>query len=212
MLGSWKTSRKGKTLLRMKIHSPALIRAGLAIVCLLPLLRAEPQALKLVEAARKQVGVTTMYDPAYVSLAFPNGDVPMDRGVCTDVVIRAFRSGLSQDLQKLVNEDMRGNFSAYPKQWGLSKPDKNIDHRRVPNLQTYFKRKGWSLSVTKTSTDYLPGDIVTCTVPPNLPHVMIVSDKKAADETPLVLHNIGRGAQEEQCLFTYPLTGHYRVK
>ena len=161
---------------------------------------------------RKQVGVTTVYDPAYVTLAFPNGDVPADRGVCTDVVIRAFRGGLSQDLQKLVNEDMRGNFSAYPKQWGLSKPDKNIDHRRVPNLQTYFKRQGWSLAVSNVATDYQAGDIVTCTVPPNLPHVMIVSDKKAADQTPLVLHNIGRGAREEECLFTYPLTGHYRVK
>lgn len=184
----------------------------LALLLLAAGLLADTPALKLVEAARKQVGVTTMYDPAYVTLAFPNGDVPIERGVCTDVVIRAFRSGLSLDLQKQVNEDMRGNFSAYPKQWGLSKPDKNIDHRRVPNLQTYFKRKGWSLAVTKTAADYLPGDIVTCTVPPNLPHVMIVSDKKGADQTPLVLHNIGLGAQEEECLFTYPLTGHYRVK
>jgi uncharacterized protein len=175
-------------------------------------LLAETPALKLVEAARKQVGVTTRYDPAYVTLAFPNGDVPMDRGVCTDVVIRAFRSGLSQDLQKLMNEDMRGNFSAYPRQWGLSKPDKNIDHRRVPNLQTYFKRKGWSLSVTKSAADYLPGDIVTCTVPPSLPHVMIVSDKMGTGETRLVLHNIGGGAREEEGLFTYPLTGHYRVR
>jgi uncharacterized protein YijF (DUF1287 family) len=190
----------------------AMIRPLFLLGCLLLPLRAETPTLKLVEAARKQVGVTTTYDPAYVTLAFPNGDIPIERGVCTDVVIRAFRSGLSQDLQKLVNEDMRGNFSAYPKQWGLSKPDKNIDHRRVPNLQTYFKRKGWSLAVTKTAADYLPGDIVTCTVPPNLPHVMIVSDKKATDQTPLVLHNIGRGAQEEVCLFTYPLTGHYRVK
>ncbi len=190
----------------------AMIRPLLLLGCLLLPLRAEISPLKLVEAARKQVGVTTMYDPAYVTLAFPNGDVPIERGVCTDVVIRAFRGGLTQDLQKLVNEDMRGNFSAYPKQWGLSKPDKNIDHRRVPNLQTYFKRKGWSLPVTKTATDYLPGDIVTCTVPPNLPHVMIVSDKKGSGETPLVVHNIGRGAQEEECLFTYPLTGHYRVK
>ncbi|OYV05119.1 MAG: DUF1287 domain-containing protein [Verrucomicrobiales bacterium VVV1] len=190
----------------------AMIRPLLLLACLMLPLRAETSPLKLVEAARKQVGVTTMYDPAYVSLAFPNGDVPIERGVCTDVVIRAFRSGLSQDLQKLVNEDMRGNFSAYPKHWGLSKPDKNIDHRRVPNLQTYFKRKGWSLTVTKTATDYQPGDIVTCTVPPNLPHVMIVSDKKGSDQTPLVVHNIGRGAQEEECLFTYPLTGHYRVK
>ena len=189
-----------------------MIRAFLIFVCLILSLHAETPALKLVEAARKQVGVTTTYDPAYVTLAFPNGDVPIDRGVCTDVLIRAFRGGLSQDLQKLVNEDMRASFSAYPKQWGLAKPDKNIDHRRVPNLQTYFKRQGWSLAVSKVATDCQAGDIVTCTVPPNLPHVMIVSDKKAADQTPLVLHNIGRGAREEVCLFTYPLTGHYRVK
>lgn len=189
-----------------------MIRQLLLLCCLLLPLRADTVAIKLVEAARKQVGVTTIYDPAYVVLNFPNGDVPIERGVCTDVVIRAFRGGLSQDLQKLVHEDMTGNFSAYPRQWGLSKPDKNIDHRRVPNLQTYFKRKGWSLGVTNKAADYLPGDIVTCTVPPNLPHVMIVSDRKSGDQTPLVLHNIGRGTQEEQCLFIYPLTGHYRVK
>jgi len=189
-----------------------MIRALLISICLLSPLHAEAPALKLVEAARKQVGVTTMYDPAYVSLAFPNGDVPLERGVCTDVVIRAFRSGISQDLQKLVNEDMHGNFSAYPKQWGLAKPDKNIDHRRVPNLQTYFKRKGWSLAISNVAADYQVGDIVTCMVPPNLPHVMIVSDKKAADQTPLILHNIGRDAREEECLFTYPLTGHYRLQ
>ena len=98
---------------------------------------------KIVEAARKQIGVTTSYVPDYVQLEFPNGDVPRSGGVCTDVVIRALRDGLSRDLQKLVNEDMRGNFSAYPKNWGLSKPDKNIDHRRVPNLRAYFKRKGF---------------------------------------------------------------------
>lgn len=189
-----------------------MIRPLLLLCFLLLPIRAEPPGPKLVEAARRQVGVTTIYDPAYVTLDFPNGDVPAERGVCTDVVIRAFRSGLSLDLQKLVHEDMRGSFSTYPTQWGLSKPDKNIDHRRVPNLQTYFKRKGWSLGVTKISADYLPGDIVTCIVPPNLPHIMIVSDRKSADQTPLVLHNIGRGTQEEECLFTYPLTGHYRAK
>lgn len=167
---------------------------------------------KLVEAARKQVGVTLTYDPAYVVLGYPNGDVPRERGVCTDVVVRAFRDGLSNDLQKLVHEDMAANFGSYPKQWGLKKTDKNIDHRRVPNLQAFFKRRGLVQPVTQNAGDYQPGDLVTCTVPPNLPHIMIVSDKKTAEGRPLVIHNIGRGAQEEDILFMFPLTGHYRWK
>ena len=169
-------------------------------------------AADLVTAAREQVGKTVTYDPAYVSLKYPGGDVPEDRGVCTDVVIRALRKALSVDLQKTVHEDMAANFSAYPKQWGLKTTDKSIDHRRVPNLMTYLKRQGFSLPVSQKAEDFQPGDLVTCTVPPNLPHIMIVSDKKTADGVPLVIHNIGRGAQEEDCLFTYPLTGHYRWK
>lgn len=184
----------------------------LALALLGPAVAAETWGDKLVEAARKQVGVTVSYDPAYTVLTYPGGDVAPDRGVCTDVVIRALRTGMALDLQKLVHEDMQASFSAYPKQWGLSKPDKNIDHRRVPNLQTYFKRKGYSLPVTKEKTDYRPGDIVTCTVPPNLPHVMIVSSTTTAEGVPLVIHNIGRGAQEEDRLFDFPLTGHYRWK
>jgi len=169
---------------------------------------------KIVAAARKQIGVTNSYVPDYVSLDFPNGDVPRTGGVCTDVVIRALRDGLSEDLQKLVNEDMRGNFSAYPKDWGLAKPDKNIDHRRVPNLRAYFKRKGFEQPLPKAGevSKFLPGDIVTCTVAKTLPHVMIVSDHKTPDGRPLVIHNIGGGAQEEDRLFEFPLTGHYRVK
>lgn len=168
---------------------------------------------KLVDAARKQVGVTTSYDPAYVPLKYPGGDVPEDRGVCTDVLIRAMRDGLAKDLQKLVHEDMAENFSVYPKNWGLKRPDKNIDHRRVPNLQTWLKRQGSQipLGAEKDPAKFLPGDIVTCTVPPSLPHVMIVSDRKSGD-VPLVIHNIGGGAREEDMLFRFPLTGHYRVK
>ena len=132
--------------------------------------------------------------------------------MCTDVVIRALRKALDIDLQKLVHEDMRANFSKYPKNWGLSRPDRHIDHRRVPNLKTFFKRRGLSLPVTKDAADYRPGDLVTCTVPPHLPHIMIVSDKTAEDGTPLVIHNIGRGAREENRLFEFPLTGHYRWK
>jgi len=167
---------------------------------------------KLVEAARRQIDVTTGYDPTYVVLAYPGGDVPRARGVCTDVVIRAARDSLAQDLQRLVHEDMRANFAAYPKQWGLSRPDRNIDHRRVPNLQTWFKRRGFALPVGRNATDYQPGDFVTCTVPPHLPHIMIVSDRKTADGRPLVIHNIGGGTREEDVLFVFPLTGHYRWK
>lgn len=169
---------------------------------------------KIVEAARKQVGVTLFYDPAYVVLPYPNGDVPRDHGVCTDVVIRALRDGLSLDLQKLVHEDMKANFSAYPKNWGLKRPDKNIDHRRVPNLRAYFKRRGMELPLPKAGefAAYKAGDIVTCTVPPNLPHIMIVSDKKSAAGRPLVIHNIGAGAHEEDVLAEFPITGHFRWK
>lgn len=183
----------------------------LLFLCLIASALAE-NSTKIAESARKQIGVTTSYDPAYVSLKYPEGDVPKERGVCTDVVIRALRDALDQDLQKLVHEDMRSNFSKYPKNWGLSRTDRSIDHRRVPNLKTYFKRQGFSKPITKNAADYQTGDLVTCTVPPNLPHIMIVSDKKAADGTPLIIHNIGRGAREENSLFTYPITGHYRWK
>lgn len=166
---------------------------------------------RLTEAARDQVGVTTIYDPAYVTLNFPGGDIPRDRGVCTDVVIRALRDGWGIDLQLAVNRDMKANFSAYPSLWGLSRTDRNIDHRRVPNLKTLFARIGAKLPLDDGPTPYLPGDIVTWTLPGNLAHIGIVSDKLSAGGTPLILHNIGRGAQEEDILFTYPMTGHYRI-
>jgi uncharacterized protein len=186
---------------------------SLLLFCLSSSLPAQAEG-KIVVAARKQIGVTISYDPAYTALSYPNGDVPAERGVCTDVVIRAMRSGLAKDLQKLLHEDMGKNFAAYPRNWGLTRPDKNIDHRRVPNLQTYFKRQNYQLTLTKEKDPgkYLPGDIVTCIVPPNLPHIMIVSDQKGENGTPLVIHNIGRGTQEEDMLFSFKLTGHYRVK
>ncbi len=165
----------------------------------------------IAQAARSQIGKTTHYDPAYVGLAYPGGDVPIDRGVCTDVVIRALRDALGMDLQKLVHEDMQRAFSHYPKNWGLKRPDRNIDHRRVPNLRTYFKRSGYSIDVSKKAEDHLPGDIVTCTVG-GRPHIMIVSDKKTSRGVPLVIHNIGAGTQEENRLFDFPITGHYRIK
>lgn len=162
-----------------------------------------------VAAARRQIGVTRLYDPAYVVLPYPGGDVPQDRGVCTDVVIRAMREeGI--DLQKTVHEDMRGHFALYPKKWGLRRPDRNIDHRRVPNLQTWFARQGWSLTPSRSASAYGPGDLVTWMLPGNLPHIGIVSDRKGMRGTPLIIHNIGSGTREEDILFAYPITGHYR--
>ncbi len=166
---------------------------------------------RLAEAARTQVGITTTYDPAYITLAFPGGDLPRDRGTCTDVVIRALRDGWGIDLQLAVNRDMAANFSAYPALWGLTQPDRNIDHRRVPNLQTLLTRIGADLPLTEAPTPYLPGDIVTWTLPGNLSHIGIVSDRRTAEGTPLILHNIGAGAAEDDILFTYPMTGHYRL-
>lgn len=168
--------------------------------------------LKLVGGARKQVGVTKQYDPNYIKLAYPNGDVEMSKGVCTDVVIRALRTSHQLDLQKLVPEDMAKNFALYPKKWGLKKTDANIDHRRVPNLQVYFSRYWQALPTNQDSEKYQAGDIVSVMLSGNLPHIMVVSDKKELlTNTPLVIHNIGRGTQEEASLFSYPITGHYRL-
>jgi uncharacterized protein YijF (DUF1287 family) len=166
-------------------------------------------ATKLAHAALDRTSHMVKYVPAYVSLTYPGGDVPADTGVCTDEVIRAYRA-LGFDLQKLVHEDMKPNFSAYPKNWGLGKPDKNIDHRRVPNLQTFFKRRSAALPVTDKPEDYLPGDLITCTVPPHLPHIALVVPAPHGGERPWIVHNIGRGPQLEDRLFEFPLTGHYR--
>lgn len=165
----------------------------------------------LAVAARRQIGVSTDYDPAYRKLSYPGGDVPQSTGICADVVIRALRRrGI--DLQKTVHEDMAANFAAYPKFWGLKKTDTNIDHRRVPNLAVRFARSGWTRPVSKTPADYLPGDIVVWDLPRGLSHIGIVSDKKASDGAPFVIHNIGSGAREEPVLFTWPITGHFREK
>jgi uncharacterized protein YijF (DUF1287 family) len=170
---------------------------------------AEIRPQQLVRDARSQIGVTMSYDPAYRKIAFPMGDVPLSTGVCTDVVIRALR-GQGVDLQALVNKDMKTAWAAYPKIWGLQKPDGNIDHRRVPNLEVFFRRHGQSLSLSDKTT-FKAGDIVTWRLPQsNLPHIGIVSDKRAADGTPLIIHNIGRGTREENVLFAYPLKGHFR--
>ncbi len=151
------------------------------------------------------------YDGAYEKIGYPMGDVPRQRGVCTDVAIRALREGRGMDLQQLVHEDMQAHFSVYPKLWGLTAPDPNIDHRRVPNLQTYFKRRGWELEITSDPNDYQPGDLVTCKVDSGRPHIMVVSNRTNSKGTPLVLHNLGHGTKEENVLFTWKLTGHYRL-
>lgn len=171
---------------------------------------ADSSSPPLVAAARGQIGVTRYYDPAYVQLAYPGGDVASDRGVCTDVVIRALRTqGL--DLQRSVHEDMRADFSAYPSIWRAKSTDRSIDHRRVPNLRRWFERQRWSLPVSDRAADYRPGDLVTWELNGGLPHIGIVSDRKSWDrQRPLILHNIARGTQEDDVLFDYPITGHYR--
>ncbi|WP_330441846.1 DUF1287 domain-containing protein [Flavobacterium sp. C4GT6] len=151
------------------------------------------------------------YDPSYVKIKYPNGDVPAHTGVCTDVVIRAYRK-LGIDLQKEVHEDMKANFSKYPKSWGLKSTDTNIDHRRVPNLQTFFTRKGEKLTVTQKGSDYKPGDLVTWMLGGNLPHIGIVVNKKGKSGNYMIVHNIGSGQVLEDCLFDYSVSGHYRYK
>lgn len=178
-----------------------------------PFAQPEPWAARLISHAEKQVGVTVGYDGAYVRLAYPNGDLPRTTGVCTDVVIRAYRDAFGVDLQVLVHEDMTRAFSAYPKNWGLRRPDRNIDHRRVLNLQRFFKRRGAALPISQEAGIYRPGDLVTQRLPGNLPHIAIVTHRANADRTrPLVVHNIGAGARIEDTLFAYPITGHYRFK
>ena len=165
----------------------------------------------LVAAARAQVGVTLIYDSSYRRIAYPMGDVPLDRGVCSDVVVRAFRA-IGIDLQEQVHRDMARHFAAYPKVWGLSAPDANIDHRRVPNLATWLARQGYALPVSDDPTTFLPGDVVTWDLGNGRPHIGIVSDRRSGDGVrPLVIHNIGRGAREEDTLFEYRITAHFRA-
>lgn len=169
------------------------------------------QTHPLVAAAREQIGVTVTYNASYQRLDYPMGDVPLTTGVCTDVVVRAYRE-LGADLQQQVHEDMRTAWSRYPKQWGLAKPDTNIDHRRVPNLEVYFQRHGKSLPVSSHASDYQAGDLVTWRLSPphGLPHIGIVSDHTTRAGTPLIIHNIGRGTEESDILFAYTIAGHFR--
>lgn len=164
----------------------------------------------LVDAAQERTRQTVRYDPAYVQLSYPGGDVAPDTGVCTDVIIRSYRAAYGFDFQKAVHEDMRANFDSYPKNWGLTRADKNIDHRRVPNLEAFLTRQGAKQIKSETAADFLAGDIVTWRVGGRLPHIGIVTDRKATDGTPLIVHNIGAGPVEDNILFAYPMTAHFR--
>ncbi|MBF7074566.1 DUF1287 domain-containing protein [Glaciecola sp. MH2013] len=177
------------------------------------------EPLTLVHAAKERLTHSVRYDGRYISIPYPNGDVPKEIGVCTDLVIRSLRT-VDLDLQALVHEDMKKNFNAYPSEriWGLSKPDSNIDHRRVPNLQVFFKRYANSLALRRKASDYadndfLPGDIVSWMLPGNLPHIGIVVDERhSVTNRLMVVHNIGSGPQLEDMLFDYKITGHYRFE
>jgi uncharacterized protein YijF (DUF1287 family) len=165
---------------------------------------------KLADVAFEQTKEHVVYDPRYVRIPYPNGDVPRSTGVCADVVIRAYRA-LNIDLQQHVHEDISKNFNLYPKIWKLSAPDSNIDHRRVPNLMVYFSRFGEKLTLSNNSADYNAGDLVTWIVSGSLPHIGIVSNRRSADGTRLqIIHNIGAGPQLQDRLFEWPITGHFR--
>lgn len=192
---------------------PVTRRTTLAGLAGLPLIvshlprRPEPSpADRLVAAARAQIGETLHYDPAYVSLAYPGGDVPRDRGVCTDVIIRAYRDAFEFDFQSAVHEDMHAAFAAYPALWGLAGPDRNIDHRRVPNLEAFLARRGAELHPSAPA----PGDLLTCRLPGNLPHIAILSDRHLPNGALAAIHNIGRGAEESALIGRYARERHFR--
>ena len=184
------------------LAAAAALWAGIAV----PQPAPADSGLALASAARKQVGVTVSYDPAYRRLAYPGGDVPLDRGVCSDVVIRAFRS-IGVDLQAEVHADMRRNFKLYPQLWGLRKPDPNIDHRRVPNLMRFLERKG---KARPLAGPYEPGDVVAWRLPNGLYHIGMIAEGRSRQGHPLVVHNIGQGAQVEDVLHAFEKLGHYR--
>lgn len=162
----------------------------------------------LAEAAEKLCDQKVTYNPNYFSIPYPNGDIPSEYGVCTDVVIRAYRI-LNIDLQKLVHEDIKANFDLYPKIWGLKRPDPNIDHRRVPNLMTFFSRKGKIKPISEKSTDYIPGDIICWNLGGSTTHIGLVSSQMGEKGNYLIVHNIGAGQVLEDCIFNYKIIGHY---
>ncbi|WP_112309003.1 DUF1287 domain-containing protein [Pseudogemmobacter bohemicus] len=165
---------------------------------------------RIAAAAEAQEGVVRIYDPAYVTLDFPGGDVAPDRGVCTDVLVRALRVAEGIDLQLAVNRDMKADFAAYPKNWGLTRPDPNIDHRRVPNLRRLFERLGAGISIAEDPAAYRFGDVITCLIPDDLAHLMVVGTGQTGGR-PLIVHNIGAGTRIEDRLSEFRMTGLYRL-
>lgn len=165
--------------------------------------------IKLVDAAMERTSHQVVYDPAYVAIGYPNGDVPEDQGVCADVIVRIYRE-LGVDLQKEVHEDMTDNFSSYPRVWKLEKPDSNIDHRRVQNLMVFFEQYGQVLPITKNSNDYLPGDIVVWEFSSGRKHIgMVIDELLSNEQRPLIVHNVGAGPQINDALFRWKIIGHY---
>ncbi len=215
--GSTRGSRSDEALVRCVAagarYNPAM---RLALALLLILAAGPAFANPVADAARDRLAADVRYDGRYVRLDYPGGDVPAEIGVCTDVVIRSLRAAKGLDLQVAVHEDMRANFAAYPANWGLSRPDRNIDHRRVPNLETWFTREGHALPRSSDPADYRPGDIVSWRLDGGsgrggLPHIGIVSDRHARSGNPLIIHNIGRGPEESDMLFSHTITGHFRL-
>lgn len=192
-----------------------LRKQGLVIIFFVGVVIAQAQQkffVQLADSAETLTKDRVTYDPAYFSIAYPNGDVPKNKGVCTDVVIRAYRK-LGIDLQKEVHEDMVRNFDTYPQLWGLQRTDKNIDHRRVPNLMTFFERFGTTLPLTKKAEDYKAGDIVCWSLGGGLTHIGLVAKLRNRQGTrPLIIHNIGSGQVLQDCLFEYKIIGHYRYE
>ncbi|MCG8440793.1 MAG: DUF1287 domain-containing protein [Caulobacterales bacterium] len=186
------------------------LAAAPALFLLSPAATADGLGEALAAAAVERTAARVIYDPSYQAIAYPMGDVAADRGVCADVVVRVFRS-IGVDLQALVHEDMRAAFAAYPDHWGLTRPDPNIDHRRVLNLETFFAREGAGLPVSGDAGDYEPGDVVSWRLANGLPHIGMVSDQRSRDGArPLMVHNIGRGPRLEDVLFAYEIVGRYR--
>jgi hypothetical protein len=179
--------------------------AGLFALPLVPTLAndRDVRSARLITHARQQIGVTTSYDAAYVALDYPGGDVPRDRGVCIDVIIRAYRDAFAFDFQEHVHKDMATNFSAYPKRWGLTRTDRNIDHRRVPNVKTWLERHGHE----QPASNWQPGDLITCRVGGTLPHIGILSSRKDHQGRWKAIHNIGLGTLEDSRIWAY---GHQR--
>jgi uncharacterized protein len=195
------------TLIPSPSMTPSMAGAAPTVATIEPI--ASPQLQRLIRAAIGQIGVTLTYDPNYVAIAYPGGDVPIATGVCTDVVIRAFRA-VDVDLQQLVHEDMAADFAAYPRDWGLSGTDPNIDHRRVPNLMRFLERQNKVLAQGKTAAEVKPGDLVTWDLGGGNWHIGLVSDRRARSGQLMIVHNVGQGTQLEDVLDRWPILGHYR--